>query len=343
MNKNNKLYQEDIERILSVSGLDKLEGKKILVTGATGLIGTMLVDALMKIEDTMVYAVGLNKQIAISSLGEYFSSNRFRFIEQDVQYPLPIGMEVDYVIPVASITPPLEDEISPMNVVQVNVKGCEHALRMAMVNHATLLYPSSAEIYGKARGNDVFTEDYTGQLDLTNVHSCYSESKRVCETMCQAYRQERDMDIKIVRFCYVFGPTMLETDASETSQFLRQAVAGENIVLEGEGMRYDSFIYVADAVAAMLHVMLNGEKGTPYNISSERCNAHLKDFAQLCADYNGMQVVKNAPSASEGIVSSRESRGAVLDNSRLLASGFEPRYNFADAVTRTIKILKNEE
>lgn len=339
LNKKHPLYQEDLDYVLSTRGIDRLHGKRLLITGATGLLGLHMIDALMLMGDVKVYAVGRSKAKAASRLGEYYGNPNFNFIEQDVCSPFADHLQVDYIIPGASNTHPVAYSQYPIETIMINVKGAEHALDLAARCGATVLYPSTVEVYGNAAGQDVLTEDYTGKLNLATSRACYTESKRVSEAMCQSYVAERGVDVKIARLSRVFGPTMLATDSKASSQFIQKAIAGQDIVLKSKGEQYFSYTYVSDAAAAMLYVMLNGETGTAYNIANEKCDVHLRDFAQACAAYNGRQVVFELPSEAE-------QRGysiavnAILDNSRLKAIGFVPKYDFEDAIRRTIEILK---
>ena len=195
-------------------------------------------------------------------------------------------------------------------------------------------------MYGNARGDDDFTEDYTGKLNLATSRACYTESKRLSEALCQSYIAERGAQVKIVRLSRVFGPTMLMSDSKASSQFIQKALASENIVLKSKGEQLFSYTYVADAVGAMLHVLLHGEEGVAYNIANEACNVRLKDFAQLCAEWADKQVVFELPSETEQKGFSIAMR-AVLDNSRLKGLNWHPQYAMKDAVCRTLSILKS--
>ena len=338
LNKQHPLYQEDLLNAISVKGIENLKGKSILITGATGLIGVHMIDALMKLGDVKIYAVGRNKERAAGRLGEYYDNQNFIFIEQDVCLPFPQDLKVDYIIPGASNTHPLAYSQFPIETIKINVKGAEHALELAARTNAVVLYPSTVEVYGNARGNDVFTEDYTGQLNLSTSRSCYTESKRVSEALCQSYIAERGVDVKIARLSRIFGPTMLESDTKASSQFIKKALAGEDIVLKSKGDQYFSYTYVTDAVAAMLHVMINGEKGKAYNISNDKCNVHLRDFAAICASAAGKEVVFDLPDEVErrgfSIATS-----AILSNDFLKSTQYSPIYEIVAAVSRTIKIL----
>ena len=343
MIKQHSLYQEDLDCILQTKGVEALKGKRFLITGATGLIGVCLIDALMKYNqqgaDITVYAVGRSKEKAAERLGEYYHNEHFQFIEQDVRQPLPSLLNVDYVIPLASNTHPLAYSQYPIETIEINVKGAEYALQKATECGATVLYPSTVEVYGNARGEDVFTEEYTGQLNLSTARSCYTESKRVSEALCQSYVIEKGARVKIVRLSRIFGPTMLMGDSKASSQFIVKALNGEDIVLKSKGEQFFSYTYVADAVAAMLYVLVHGEYGVAYNIANEKCNVHLKDFAKACADAAGTKVVYDLPSEAEKAGFSVAMQ-AILDTERIKNIGFESHYNFANAISRTFKILK---
>ncbi len=339
MNKLHPYYIEDIKNVLSVDGIEDLKGKSFLITGATGLLGTHLIDALMTLGDVKVYAVGRNKDRATERLGEYFENPLFEFIEQDVCTPFSSDLQVDYIIPGASNTHPTAYSQYPVETIMINIKGCENALELAANCGATVLYMSSVEVYGNARGTDVFTEDYTGVLNLSTSRSCYTESKRLCEAMCLSYLAEKGVKVKTVRLSRVFGPTMLDSDSKASSQFIKRAIAGEDIILKSEGNQFFSYTYVSDAVAAMLHVLIHGKVGDAYNVSNTKCNIHLKDFAQLCAEINGKNVRFELPNNTEKKGFSI-AVNAILSNDKLRSIGFSPRYDMANAISRTVEILR---
>ena len=343
LNKEHPLYQEDLRNILGIKDIEAIKEKSFLITGATGMVGTCMIDALMLYNkqgaDITIYAVGRSKDKAISRLGEYYTDKHFHIIEQDVRCAFPEDIKVDYIIPLASNTHPLAYSQYPIETIEINVKGTEFALGKALECDATVLYPSTVEVYGNARGEDVFTEDYTGQLNLSTARACYTESKRVSEAMCQSYIAEKDTKVKIVRLSRIFGPTMLMSDSKASSQFIINALNGEDIVLKSEGNQIFSYIYVADAVNAMLYVLIHGENGVAYNISNEECDVRLKDFAGLCATWANKEVVFDIPSEVERKGYSVAMK-AILDNSKIKAIGWKPNYNIENALTRTCSIFK---
>ncbi len=345
LDKQHPLYQEDLDNILCVSGIEKLKGKKFLITGATGLIGVCLIDALMKYNtqgaNISIYAVGRSKEKASERLGEYYDNSLFHFVEQDVRKPLPGDICPDWIIPLASNTHPLAYSQYPIETVKINVIGADFTLQMATECGATVLYPSTVEVYGNARGVDVFTEDYTGQLNLSTARSCYTESKRVSEALCQSYIAEKGTKVKIVRLSRIFGATMLMSDSKASSQFIVKALNGEDIVLKSAGEQFFSYTYVADAVNAMLYVLIHGDVGTPYNISNDLCNVHLKEFAHYCAEWAGRKVIFNLPSETERKGYSVAMQ-AILNNQRLRNLGWKANYSIQHAINRTIDILASK-
>lgn len=344
INKQHYLYQEDLKYILGIDGFDFLRGKSLLITGATGLIGVCLIDAIMAFNKQgakiTVYAVGRSKENAQSRLGEYYDNEFFFFIEQDVRQPLPPFPRLDYIIPLASNTHPLAYSKYPIETIEINVKGTEFALQRASDCGAAVIYPSTVEVYGNSIDSEVFSEDSTGKLNLSNARACYTESKRLCEALCQSYIAEKGAIVKIVRLSRVFGPTMIMSDSKASSQFIINAINSEDIVLKSRGEQFFSYTYVADVVAALLFVLLHGENGVPYNIANDNCNVHLRDFAQTCAKIAGTKVVFCIPSLTEQKGYSVASR-AIIDNARLRQLGYVPSYSFEDALIRTISILKS--
>lgn len=344
INKQHPLYQEDLKNILDIPEVEQLKGKSFLITGATGLIGVCMIDALMRYNsqgaDIQVYAVGRSWEKSKSRLGEYEQDEHFHFIEQDVRQPLPEDILVDVIIPLASNTHPLAYSKYPIETIEINVKGAEHALNKALACGATVLYPSSVEVYGNARGEDVFTEDYTGKLNLENARACYPESKRLSEALCLSYMAERGVDVKIARLSRAFGPTMLMSDTKASSQFILKALAGEDIILKSKGEQFFSYTYVADVVGAMLYILIHGESGKAYNLSNKACDVRLKDFAGACALWAGKDVVFDLPSETERKGYSVAMQ-AILDNTRLLSVGYSPLYSFKNAIHRTLNILAN--
>ncbi len=337
--KNNPLYIEDINNAKQVQGIEKLHGKRFLITGATGLIGHHLIDVLMTLPGVEVVAVGRNHEKAEKTFGSYFSDTRFSFLEQDVKQPFDASLKVDYIVVGASNTHPMAYSTYPIDTIITNIMGTKNALDLAVRCGAEVLFPSSTEIYGTSRDNAPFKEGDTGNLDLSKARACYTEAKRVSEALCQSYISEKSAIVKIVRLSRTLGPTMLLSDSKASSQFILKALHNEDIVLKSEGNQYFSYTYVTDAVKALLTVLLHGKVGEAYNVSVDACNIKLKDFAKICANHSNKEVVFDLPDEVERKGYSI-AQYSILDNTKLRSIGFVPSYTIEDAIHRTIEILK---
>ena len=261
----NSIYREDIKY---VAGLDlpweKLSNKSILITGASGLIGSFLIDVLMEKNlhglNCKVYALGRNLEKAKNRFERYWTSPFFEFVSHDINEPLELEKadQVDFVVHLASNTHPVAYATDPIGTVTANIIGTNNLLKFAVKHHAErFAFASSNEIYGENRGDvEFFDEKYCGYIDSNTLRAGYPESKRCGEALCQAYKKQENLDVVIPRFTRSYGPTMLKTDTKAISQFIKKAVDGDNIVLKSTGTQYYSYTYVADAVAGFLTVIL---------------------------------------------------------------------------------------
>lgn len=338
----NPLYIESLHKILQLIDYDFMRGKSILVTGATGMIGSCLIDTLMLLNKdgvgVTVYAVGRSREKVLKRFSYCCNDSTFKFLEQDVQDPLPMDLKVDFIIPLASYTHPLAYSQFPIETIFINVNGARNALELAARCGATVIYPSSVEIYGNAYREEPFKEQDTGELYLSTARACYTESKRLCEAMCQSYISERGVDARILRFSRVFGPTMLMEDSKASSQFIKKAIAGEDIILKSEGNQFFSYTYVLDAISAILCIIGGGCCGEAYNVASKEFNVYLRSFASACAKYAGTNVVFDIPSEIERKGYSVAAY-AIMDGTKLNDIGWKPLFSFKDAIRMTLSLM----
>ncbi len=343
LHKDHPLYQEELAYICGMSGIERLHGRRVVVTGSTGLLGTMLIDALLLLPqrgiDVDVIAVGRSTARAYERLGEHFGNTHFTFLEQDVTCPFPESLQADYIFPLASNTHPIAYSTYPIATMTTNLYGAIHALDLAARTGAMVIYPSSVEIYGNNTTDVAFTETMTGQLTLATSRAGYTESKRCAEALCQCYSAERGVSVRLARLCRLLGPTLLPTDSKAATQFLGNALRHEDIVLKSAGTQLFSYIYACDAITAMLHILFYGTDNEAYNVAHPMCDILLRDFAAACAAVAGTKVIFDLPSAVEQRGFSIAQR-ATIDSSKLQALGWQPRYTITDAIARTLAILR---
>ena len=348
-----KVYENDkyIDDLKYVASLDlpweKLKDRSILITGATGLVGSALVDLLMiKNNEGLnctVYALGRNENKARDRFGHYFNEETFKFISHDISKQLIRDdiVSVDYVIHLASNTQPLQYSLDPIGTITTNVFGTYNTLEFAKKHYAVrYAFASSNEIYGENRGDkELFDESYCGYIDSNTLRAGYPESKRCSEALCQAFNKQENIDVVIPRLTRSYGPTMLMSDTKAISQFIKKALANEDIVLKSEGKQYYSYTYVSDALSGLLYVLLKGERGEAYNIADESGDITLRDLASLIAKTSSKDVVFEIPDAIEASGYSKATK-ARLDGEKLRKLGWKPRYNIKEGIERTIQILK---
>ena len=357
----NKLYQDDLSR---VTGLplpwETLRGSSIIVSGAAGMLGSTLIDVLMTqnrehLLNCHVTALGRNREKAENRFKEYLTDSLFSFACCDINdrdslftaltdtYE-KVSFSPDYIFHAASNTHPVAYATDPIGTVITNIIGLNNLLDYASEHGCRrFLFASSNEIYGENRGDtELFDESYCGYIDCNTLRAGYPESKRAGEALCQAYIRQKGLDIVIPRFTRSFGPTLLRTDTKALSQFLKNGINGEDIVLKSKGEQFFSYTYVMDAVSGLLTCLLKGVSGQAYNIADVSCDIMLKDLAKIIADYVGTQVIFDLPDEVEAAGYSKATK-ARLDSTKLQGLGWKAQFDMKTGLEHTIRILRETE
>ena len=287
-------YQTDLEGLLKEPlPWEKLAGKNIIITGATGLIGSCLVDVLMMNESVVcnVYAMGRNADRAWKLFEKYSGSQRLKFLKHDVSDSLDcMNIDFHYIIHAASNASPNFFSNKPVEVIKSNVFGVANLMDYGLAHHMErMLYVSTGEIYGEG-GGQVFTETDSGYVNCATSRACYPSSKRAAETLCVSYVQEYDADVVIARPCHVYGPHFTEFDNRVYAQFIGNVINNEDIVLKSAGLQFRSWCYVVDCVKALLYILLKGTKGEPYNVADSSSCITIRELAEMIAEIGGRKV-----------------------------------------------------
>lgn len=338
----NPLYLEDLEHAAQYAQFDNAS---VLITGASGLIGSFLVDALAmrnKKNGTNVKIYAMSRRL--EKLKERFSyctdEHNVHLVAQDVCEPLDDSIEYDYIIHTASNADPRTYALYPVETVLTNVLGTNNMLRYAKTHKKTrVLFTSTMEVYGSIPEADSFAEDQYGLIDFNQIRSGYPESKRAAEILCRSYMREYEADAVIARMGYIYGPSMTGDDNKVIAQFINKALANENIVLKSKGEQLRSYCYIADAVAGILCILSKGESGSAYNVANRNSITTIAQMAQLAADQTGSKVEFDLPDELE-LIGSSKPQNAVLDETALISLGWEGRYTMAQGFERTVRILR---
>ena len=237
--------------------------KKILVTGGAGFLGSHLCTKLV-LEGHHVlcvdnYFTGSKKNI------EYLLEHKnFEVIRQDICFPLYV--EVDEIYNLACPASPVHYQHDPIQTMKTSILGAYNMLGLAKRTGAKILQASTSEVYGDPLVHPQ-TEEYWGNVNPIGIRSCYDEGKRAAETLFMDYVRIHNVDAKIVRIFNTYGPRMAANDGRVVSNFIIQALKGEDITIYGDGSQTRSFCYVADLIDGITKMMDSNFRG-PFNLGN---------------------------------------------------------------------------
>lgn len=294
-----KVFREDMEQIYSSSAISwqSLKNKTIFITGGTGLIGSTIISALLYAEIKQklnISVIALVRDLAKAKLqfkAQLECSDALKFVVGDVREMPEIIESVDYIIHGASPTASRFFVEHPVETALTAIQGTVNLLELGrQKNVEGFVYLSSMEVYGyPVKGHKVSEKDI-GVQDALNVRNSYPLGKQICENICCSYAAEYDVPTKIVRLTQCFGPGVQYNDGRVFAEFSRCVIEQRNIVLKTKGETERNYIYTADAVEAILLVLLKGQKGEAYNVANENTYCSIFEMAKLVAESGGIDV-----------------------------------------------------
>ncbi len=237
---------------------------RILVTGGAGFIGSHLCERLLRDGHDVVcldnFFTGSKDNIR-----HLLDDHRFELVRHDVTEP--ILLEVDRIYNLACPASPIHYQYNPVKTIKTSVLGAVHMLGLAKRVRARLLQASTSEVYGDPLQHPQ-TESYWGNVNPIGIRSCYDEGKRVAETLMMDYHRQNGVDVRIVRIFNTFGPRMAENDGRVVSNFILQALRGEDLTVYGDGSQTRSFCYVDDLVEGLIRMMDTDGFTGPVNLGN---------------------------------------------------------------------------
>jgi len=347
MYSNSSLYVQDIETVLK-NDFSPFRGKTFFMTGTSGLVGRFLLDILMYLNinydfNIHIYATFSSSKSAENCLNDYGASKYFHALIHNINESVKNNLVPDYVVHAASNTHPELYTKYPVETMKINFIGTVNILEVAKRNpKCRTLYISTLEVYGEDFSRKKFSEHDIGFVDFTLPRSCYPESKRACETLCQSYRKEFGMDIQIARLGYIYGPTVNLNSSKADVQFLCDALNYKNIIMKSSGMQKRSYCYVADVVSALLFILIHGKNGEAYNIASPSGNILLKDFASMLAKLAGVSIEFKLPSEAERQGYSTV-KNSTLNATKLEQLGWCSMFSLEEGIAHTLHIKRENE
>jgi len=306
---------------------------RILVTGGAGFLGSHLCERLLKDGQEVIcldnFFTGRKTNVA-----EFLQNPSFELVRHDIV--LPILLEVDRIYHLACPASPIHYQYNPVKTIKTNIIGTLNMLGIAKRVNARMLLASTSEVYGDPAVHPQ-KEDYWGNVNPIGIRSCYDEGKRVAETLMMDYHRQNRVDIKIMRIFNTYGPRMLANDGRVVSNFIVQALKGEDITVYGEGSQTRSFCYVDDLVDGMVRLM-NSEKFIgPVNIGNPE-EYTILDLAKKIITMTGSKSkITKKPLPSDDPTQRQPDislAGEIL--------GWKPKVSVTDGLSKTIEYFRKE-
>lgn len=328
---------------------DGFSDKTVLVVGATGLIGSRIVNTLVQNQTTRVIAIGRSINKLYSMFRQFLLFANFSVVVHDINEPLPNLGQIDYIFQAAGTISGSEIKEKPVNAIKPNIIGninCLEYLRSqkeSCHHNGRLVVFSSATVYNNNGNEDIIVDESQTEIaeHLESPISPYSESKRMIEVIARSYYKQYGIDVVIARFGYVYGFSYF---APETGffDFMNKAVRGENIRIKNPNMARRDNIYVEDAVDGTLQICLKGKSGEAYNVSS---GGALNNYCSLdeIAGYMSQIVKEKFDIDTEVCIplngEKHRDPGIVLDNSKLKGLGWNVSYDIINGINDSLTDL----
>lgn len=336
MNKEIDLDIKELAKIVALANC--LRDASFIITGATGLIGSIIVRCLLSLDKSVRITLPVrNKEKAINLFKE--DAIRLNIIQCDLlDYCKSLTDSFDYIIHCACPTVGKYMNENPVETFELAVNTTSALLNYARSHSIKgMVYVSSLEYYGQNFDDRIITEDFQGYVDPTSARSSYPLGKRAAEYLCTAYAKEYNVPVKIARLTQTFGAGVSADDNRVFAQFARSIKAGTDIVLHTSGQSAKPYCYTTDCASAILTILVKGASGEAYNVANQETYISIREMAEFLRD-NFNPKVKVVVEEHPEMGYAPETR-LHLSAEKLMALGWSPRYNLYDMFDRLIKSM----
>ncbi|MBU5478968.1 NAD-dependent epimerase/dehydratase family protein [Eubacterium sp. MSJ-13] len=323
----------------------QLIGKKVLVTGATGLIGVNLIKTLMRENELLsepihIIALVRNPDKAQKVFGDDYGN--IRCITGNIIDPIFIPGEIDYIVHTASQTSSKGFVEQPLATISTAINGTLNMLELARKKEIKkFVYLSTMEVYGTPYTDEKIDESHGTNIDTMSVRSSYPESKRMCENLCVSYMKEYGVPVNVIRLTQTFGPGVAYNDGRVFAEFARCVIEKKNIILHTNGETKRNYLYTQDAVNAILTVMIKGKNGQVYNAANESTYCSIYEMAQMvakrCAKGEIDVKIEIADTSNFGYAPTLRMN---LDTSKLKSLGWKPKVGLEEMFNNLIDDMR---
>jgi len=308
--------------------------KRILVTGGAGFLGSHLCKRLLEMGNEVICVDNLYTG-SKNNISHLFEEKKFEFIRHDITFP--IYLEVDEIYNFACPASPIHYQYNPVKTIKTSVHGAINMLGLAKRVGAKILQASTSEVYGDPEISPQ-SENYWGRVNPVGIRSCYDEGKRCAETLFFDYYRQHNLEIKVARIFNTYGPNMNVEDGRVVSNFIVQALRGEDITIYGDGTQTRSFCYYSDLIDGIINLMDTNEKNItgPMNLGNENEFSVLnlaKNILKITSS-NSKIIFKDLP------IDDPKQRKPDVSYAKKIIS-WNPKIELIEGLTNTIKYFKN--
>ena len=262
--------------------INQFEGNTVMVTGATGLIGSLCIKAMQRNGHINIVGLARNPEKVKTT---FDNVGNIQFLYQDIQEPISNTIECDYIIHTANSTTSQYFLSNPVEVIDSIYLGTKQVLEYSKRHNRIkgVVYLSSMEVFGVVNSRARVQENDLGKLDLQSIRSCYSEGKRLAELLCKSYSEEYKVPVRVARLAQTFGPGVQKSDKRVFAQFARSAMKGEDIVLHTNGQSVGNYCYTRDVIKAIFLLLTKGNIGEAYTVVNEETTCTIAEMAEMVA------------------------------------------------------------
>jgi nucleoside-diphosphate-sugar epimerase len=346
----NKIIKEDLEIIYNKYNInwEVFKNKTFLISGVYGMLPSYIVFFLdylnSKGYNIKIIGIGRNIEKAKKVLGEILNNKNFVFMQVDICDFIKIDDQVNFIIHGASHASSQFFGTNPVGTLLPNVLGTYNLLEFARRQKISgFLFFSSSEIYGKKINQAPINENNYGIIDPLDIRNCYSESKKMGETICKSYFHQYSIPTKIVRIFHTYGPTMdIDNDKRVFSEFVFNVINNKDIIMKSDGSSVRSFCYIADAIAAYLKVLIDGENGEAYNVANSQSTISIMELAKTLVNIypdKNLKVIYEQRDVDEKYIESKITYDKI-DIKKVEELGWSPKFNISDGFKRTISAIE---
>lgn len=318
---------------------ESLQNKSILLTGASGLIGSFLCDSLLfsDINFRLIILCRDSKKIQ-NRFHIFLKDKRLKIKQVNICESFSINEKLDYIIHLASPAQPHQFASAPLQVINLNINATQNLINLALEKNAKFIFASSGEVYGQNLNHKIKETDM-GYINPLDLRSCYNESKKMAETLLNAYAFESGLKFISLRISRCFGASMKAEDNRAISSFLKNAAENKNILLKSKGNQKYSYIYVADCVKAFLHSLENLDSNNAYNVANNEVLS-LKKVALLISRLNTDSKLEQIIMNENELQGYSKAQNALLDTTKIESSGFKCNFTLKQGLEISLEILK---